>query len=407
MTKNYRYLIPVLALLAISCRNDDDSSDDVVVNEPDYIVSLRTQASSEETADYLVTSDDLMSGEITAEGQGTELLGWNFGGIFGGTYFSYTTQTDECYAYNTNSGSLPLQGRYLSSTSPDVLLPIDDNYFMAISAPWGGGSYDCTFDIVDINGVSVASSNTDPVYVSYDGNGVQMNAWPTGGYVEGDKLFVTFYPLNGTTWETPNTDTAYVSIFSFPELEYISTSKNANTSPIGYYAGQPCVIEDDFGDHYFLSSSSLLAGYTQMTKPSGVTKIASGSDSFDENYFFDVEALGYKVLSGVYAGNGKVVARVSSVSNEIPDYSWGAFSVTTPALFVAVIDVHNQTFNLVSDVPVHGGQYQTPYLVENNSVYISVNDGTDAYVYRVNPSSATAERGAKIIGNELQAIAAN
>mgnify|MGYP001361911701 CR=1 FL=1 len=144
-----------------------------------------------------------------------------------------------------------------------------------------------------------------------------------------------------------------------------------------------------------------------MTKPSGVTKIASGSDSFDENYFFDVEALGYKVLSGVYAGNGKVVARVSSVSNEIPDYSWGAFSVTTPALFVAVIDVHNQTFNLVSDVPVHGGQYQTPYLVENNSVYISVNDGTDAYVYRVNPSSATAERGAKIIGNELQAIAAN
>ncbi len=188
MTKNYRYLIPVLALLAISCRNDDDSSDDVVVNEPDYIVSLRTQASSEETADYLVTSDDLMSGEITAEGQGTELLGWNFGGIFGGTYFSYTTQTDECYAYNTNSGSLPLQGRYLSSTSPDVLLPIDDNYFMAISAPWGGGSYDCTFDIVDINGVSVASSNTDPVYVSYDGNGVQMNAWPTGGYVEGDDV---------------------------------------------------------------------------------------------------------------------------------------------------------------------------------------------------------------------------
>ncbi|MBS1611345.1 MAG: hypothetical protein JST49_00835, partial [Bacteroidetes bacterium] len=54
--------------------------------------------------------------------------------------------------------------------------------------------------------------------------------------------------------------------------------------------------------------------------------------------------------------------------------------------------------------PNHGGQYQTPFHVENGKVYTSINNGTEAYVYAVDPNSGTATRGARIEGSELQSI---
>ncbi len=405
MIKNLRYLMPALALLVASCEKDDDSSSSGS-SSAKYVVSLRTQATVDETADYMLMSNDLMSGEITAEGQGVEQLGWTFGGTFGGTHFSFSTENDECTGYKVKSGALVEQGTYVSRSSVDILAPLDDDYFLTIGAPWGGGSYNCYIDIIDIDGVAISASKDHPLYETYYG-GTQLNAWPTGAYLEDDRLFITFYPLNGTTWETPVTDSAFISVFSYPELEYIKTIKDSRTSPIGYYSGQACIIEDESGNHYFLSSSSYLAGYTQATNPSGVLKIDAGAEEFNSSYFFNVENTGYKVMSGVYAGNGKVVARVSSTANEVAANAWGAFSVSTPALYVAVLDLYNETVTIVDDVPAHGGQYQTPYLEEDGKVYISVNNGTEAYVYQVDASTATATQGAKIIGNELQMISAN
>ncbi len=409
LLNRFTLMMSITALLCMySC--DDDDTIYTQSSGIKYVVTLRNQASSESTADYLLTTDDLMSGEITAEGQGIELNGWNYVGSYGNKYFAFDYTDNICYGYSIIDSTLELQGQ-ISYDAMDMFAPIDDETFLAIGAPWGGGSYNCQLQFVDIENVGISKTIENPLYESYYSDAdttYQLNAWPTYAYQEDDKLFVFFYTMNGSTWATPNTDTAYCSIFSYPGIEYLKTIKDSRTSAIGYYSSQPCVVEDDEGNHYTFSSSSYGAGFTQATKPSGILKINAGETSFDEDYFFNVEDnYGYKVLSGAYAGNGKAVVSVISTENDTEDNVWGASSASNPIVKTAVIDLENQTFTLINDIPTHGGQGQTPYLLEDNMVYISINDGTNAHVYEVNASTATATQGAEIIGNELQGIFLN
>jgi hypothetical protein len=388
-----------------SCEKDESTTSDGQAN---YIMSLRTTGANDESSDYLLTVKDLMSGEISAQGNGVELVGWNYTGKFGNTFFSFGYDLNECIGYNLTNNELQEKGKFVFDRF-DVINPIDNSVFMAIGAPWGGGSFNCQLQVVDIDDISISKKVLHPIYVSYDPNNpeVQLNAWPTNSYVDGDKLFVSFYTLNGVSWETPNTDTAYVSVFSYPELDYLKTMKDARTGPIGYYGAQPCILEDEMGDHYTLSSGAYTAGFTQITKGSAILKIPSGTDEFDADYFFDFEATGYRVTSAVYVANGLAVANVISKSIDeaaSADSQWGLFSEVTPLLNTAVIDLYNKTLTIVDDVPLHGGQYQTPFLVEDGKTYISVNNGLETYVYQVDAVNASATKGAKLIGNQFQGL---
>jgi len=286
---------------------------------------------------------------------------------------------------------------------------VDNDYFMAIGAPWGGGSYDCQLQIVSIEDVAIEKTVKHPIY-EYFHEGVQQNMWPTASYVDNNKLFVSFYPLDGTSWNTENTDTAYVSVFSYPALEYQTTFKDTRTGPIGYYANQPCVMEDESGNHYTISSGALAVGFSQKTKPSAILKINAGEEAFDEDYFFNVEESGYRVTSAVYVGGGIAVAKVITPATDEAAASvtkWALFSEVTPILNVAILDLNAKTVTLVDDIPLHGGQYATPFLIENGKVYTSVNNGTETYIYQVDPSNATATKGAKLIGNQFQGLYSN
>ena len=384
-------------------KKDDGSC--VYEETANYVMSLRSLDASEESADYYLTVNDLMSGEISAVGQGEELVGWNYNGHFGDTYFAFGYDLNECVGYKIENGQLVKKGKFVFERF-DAMNAIDDEYFMAIGAPWGGGSFDCQLQLVNIEDIAIHKNVKHPIYTYYH-DGEQMNAWPTSSYVDGDKLYVSFYPLNGSTWETPNVDTAYISVYSYPELEYIETIKDHRAGPIGYYGGQPCILETESGDHYTLSSGALSVGFTAATKPSAILKINAGSTAFDTDYYFDVEASGYRVTSAAYVGDGLAVANVIAIGTDetaAAANQWALFSETTPLLNTAIIDLNAQTVTIVNDVPLHGGQFSTPFLVEGNDVYISVNDGTEAYIYKVNAQSATATKGAKLIGNQFQAL---
>jgi len=401
-------LLAVTALFFTACENNDPMPDTAEAN---YVMSLRTMGANDESSDYLLVADDLMSGEISAQGNGVELVGWNYIGKYGGTYFSFGYDLNECVGYKIVNNELQEQGKFVFERF-DVMNPIDNNTFMAIGAPWGGGSYDCQLQVVDISDISIAKTVLHPIYVSFDPDSsyVQLNAWPTASYVDGNKFYVSFYTLNGQSWITPSTDTAYISVYSYPEFEYIKTMKDARTGPIGYYGNQPCILKDESGDHYTLSSGSYSAGFTKVMKGSAILKIDSGADEFDANYFFDVESTGYRVTSATYVSNGLAVANVISTTIDNAagkESQWGLFSEVTPLLNTAVIDLYNKKVTLVNDVPLHGGQYQTPFLVENGKVFVSVNNGTDAHIYQVDPVTATAVKGAKLIGNQFQGLYAN
>lgn len=404
---NLIILLVLVAFLFTACEKDPI----VPEIEANYVLSLRTLGADDESADYLLTSADIMSGEISAVGNGVELVGWNYIGKFGGRYFSFGYNLNECIAYDLVDQELQEEGKFVFERF-DVMNAIDNNSFMAIGAPWGGGSYDCQLQVVDVNDVSISKTVLHPIYVSFDPNKTdfQLNAWPTASFVDGNKFYVSFYSLNGESWETPSTDTAYVSIFTYPGFEYLKTIKDTRTGPIGYYGNQPCIVHDEKSDHYTLSSGAYSAGFTQVTKGSAIMKIKAGADAFDQDYFFDVEKTGYRVTSAAYVGNGIAVANVISKENDetaAKASMWALFSEVTPILNTAVIDLYNKTLTIVNDVPLHGGQYQTPFLVQNEKVYQSVNNGTEAYVYEVDPARAKATRGARLIGNQFQGLYAN
>lgn len=391
--------VAAILLTVASCKKKDSEP----TGPTGYVLGYRTAGTP--TADYFVNTTSLDNGVISATGNGVELAGWNYYGKAGNTYFAIDYTNNICYGYNINvSGKLVEKGKF-AFTRMDCMTEIDENTMLSIGAPWGGGSYDCKIQLVNADDVSIQDAVATPIYVSYsDSTGERLNAWPTHSYIQNGKLFVAFYTLEGETWVTPNTDTAYISVYSYPGLQYERTFKDTRTGPIGYYGGSPAMIQDEAGNHYSFSTSSIAGGFTQSTKPSGILKVNSGQEEFDASYFFNVENFGYRILTGTYAGNGKVVARVVSTTIDNSAPAWAAFSVTAPVCNIAVLDLNTQSFSIVNSIPLHGGQYQTPFLVENGKVYTSINNGSEAYVYAVDAAAGTATRGARIEGSELQSF---
>lgn len=391
----------VIAVFALAAAFSGCSKNESVTPASDvnYLLGFRT--STDPTADYFLSAANLNSTAISATGNGVEMEGWCYYGKAGSTYLTIDYTNNVCIGYSLVDGALKEKGR-VAFERMDCIGEDADSNLVSIGAPWGGGSYNCSIQVISKD-VAITKSVTTPIYVSYSDT-TRLNAWPTGLYVEGSKLYVAFYPLVGTTWETPNTDTAYVSVYSYPGLEYQSTFKDTRTGPIGYYASQPVIVKDEAGNHYTISTSSNTAGFTKFTKPSGILKINAGESKFDDDYFFNVEELGYRVLGGVYTGNGKVVARVVSVATDTTASSWAAFSVSSsPICNMAVLDLNAKTITVVDDVPLHGGQYRTSFLVEDGKVWASITtSATDAYVYRIDPATATAEKGSRIEGSEVQ-----
>lgn len=398
-------------LSTTSCEpNDEPDPDGGEEGWSGYVVGLRA-TEGDASADYIVSVDDLMSGVITSEGQGIEQSGWSYYTAVGDNYLSIGYTLNECIGYKVDAGELYLNSKFVFERI-DCVGPLEGDSFLAIGAPWGGGSYDCQLQVVDAGDVAITKTVKHPIYESYFyvdslDEEVRLNAWPTSTHLAGDKLYVSFYPLHGTSWETPLVDKAYVTVYSYPGLEYLKTIEDDRTSPIGYYGGQPSLVTTESGDIYTISSSSYFAGFTHVSQPSGVLRIKAGATEFDQDYFFNVEEdYGYKIQNAVYAGGGKAVARISDPESDTGrEVQWAGFG-NFDVMEVAVIDLEARTLTRVSEIPVHAGQYQTPYLVEDGKVYMSIrqNETGKAYVYRIDPETATAERGAEIDGIELQGI---
>lgn len=395
-------LLAVSIVMAASC--DEETAE--AVSTGAYVVALRTQGASG-TSDYLLVQDTINneSATITATGRGVEQLGWCYFASVGKTIFSFSYgMNNKSVAYELNAnGQLTEKGSFAFERI-DCIGQTGDKTIIGIGAPWGGGSYDCEIQLIDADFVGITARKKTPIYRMSEND--TLNKWPTDIAVQNDKMYVSFYPLHGTTWATPLTDTAYVAVYSYPALEPITILKDARTGPIGYYGSQSSLIADNNGDIYTISPNSLAAGYTQSTKKSGILRIKKGATGFDPDYYFDVETAsgGAKLLTATYAGNGKLVGRV--VKPGADTTMWNAFDVSIPICKLVVIDLNAKTVTDVSNVPDHGGEYRTHGFVENGKVYMSITSSTEGEtrVYEIDPATATGKKAAKIEGIEAPAI---
>ncbi|MFV0398556.1 MAG: DUF4374 domain-containing protein [Bacteroidales bacterium] len=358
-----------------------------------YALSLGI-TSSGVTTYYVVTADNLMSGTINAVGKGLEQNGYRDYEQGGKTIFSIggLGVTSATGIVRDNAGYLIEKGDFVFNNSLNAFTQIDPQTMLGIELPSNKESGDkITFYTVDINSISITNKTTHTPIAA-----MSLPEWPsiTGMCRSEDNIYVTYFPMSPTTYQTPFTDTTYVAVFSYPDMNLKTIMKDTRTGPAGSWGAFNGMIQVESGDMYIMSSSALSNGYSQSTKNAAFLRIPKGTTEFDDYYFdFETATGGLKPAHIKYIGNGLVFAEVSTINPQTAADRWGDKS-----LKCSIIDLNNKTVTDVPQIPVHNGNGGRRFtaLVDGGYVYCPITTSEGTYIYRVDPQTATAEKGAKV-----------
>ncbi|MBQ5627385.1 MAG: DUF4374 domain-containing protein [Bacteroidaceae bacterium] len=198
----------------------------------------------------------------------------------------------------------------------------------------------------------------------------------------------------------------HVAIF---DNETLTTKKVITTDRISYASGRfksqyyQMIWATENGDIYLFSPSyaKTMTDENQRTVlPAGVVRIKSGEEVFDNNYYVNIEALsgGRSFLRSWYVGDGNFLLQMYDAPL-VPGNS------APTALSLAIFNVNDATFRFVEGLPQTLSAFgKTPYM-ENGYAYmpVTVTDGYPA-IYRIDPSDATAVKGAVFEVTSLDGI---
>lgn len=217
----------------------------------------------------------------------------------------------------------------------------------------------------------------------------------SGSYKEGE-LQWTQYP-----------DECWVAIF---DDETLKSKRLIRTDKISYACGRnksqyyQMIWATESGDVYVFSPSyaKTMADERQQTSlPAGVVRIKSGSETFDESYYVNLEALadGRSFLRTWYIGGDKFLMLMYD-------------SALTPAKTMkanqlAIFDAATSTLKSVEGLPsadVISGFGNTPF-AENGKAYIAVTT-TDSYpaIYVIDSATAVATKGLTIEATQISGV---
>lgn len=387
-------------LLALSACDPKAEENINPVPAEKYIIGVQSQGSNDDFSDYLLAEDDLMNGDIDPQGKGTEQTGWRYMTSAGSTVFSIGYYADNnAIGYQINEqGALEEKGRFVFETTLDISSEADENTMLAMEVPRKGFA-DRVFHKIDVNNVAIQGKVSTRIYENKKDS---LVAWPTSMVVRNNKVFVSFYTLHARgDFSTPSTDTAYVAVYSYPELAFEKYIKDTRLGPLGIYGNSTGLIQTETGDLYGYSAASFASGFTTADRNSGIIRIKAGETAFDQDYLFDFESTtGNKLSFFHYVGNGLAIGRMIVDDSGL----WGAFNVVNPICKLVIIDLEGKTATEVAGVPVHGGQYATPVLVENGKAYMSITTDTDSHIYEIDPATATGTKGAQVKALEAKGI---
>ena len=201
-------------------------------------------------------------------------------------------------------------------------------------------------------------------------------------------------------------DECHIVIF---DDETLSSKKIITTDRISYACGRnksqyyQMIWATENGDIYVLSPSyakTMADSRQQTTLPAGAVRIKAGEDDFDSSYYVDIEALsgGRSFLRSWYVGNGHMLLQMYDAP-----FTPGGKAPT--ALSLAILDVNEGTLEFVEGLPETLSAFGKAPFMENGFAYMPVTT-TDGYpaIYRIDPSTATAAKGAVIEVTSLDGV---
>lgn len=400
-----------LLLSISSCR--EKKKDEVTIEVEDgitgetkgsYVLAVRSKGSQTVASDYLISTDTLMSGELSIVGNGIEQTGYHFYQQTG-KYLTTITYTDVNVGtiYKINEDKQLTRHKRFTIDRLHLFQDINEREFLAVNIPFkvAGNNYG-TFYQVNAETGTVTLKGKVNLYTPT--NGMDEQAVFSGMTLRGDKLFVPFFPIADSDFNSTHTDTAYVAVYSWPDLAYEKRITDDRTGPIGSYASQGHIFTTEDNDIYTVSPCSYSTGASQETRPSGILRIKAGETEFDKGYFLNIEELsgGFKVCNTYYLGGGKVLASIFTTKHTFAD-RWAREDVK-----LAIIDLFGKSLTYVTGVPVHyggvTGMYNNHLMVDDGKVYIKINSAEGLYMYEVDPGTYTGTRGAKVVGEEIYGV---
>jgi len=201
-------------------------------------------------------------------------------------------------------------------------------------------------------------------------------------------------------------DECHIAIF---DDETLTSKKIITTDRISYACGRnksqyyQMIWATENGDIYVLSPSyakTMADSRQQTTLPAGAVRIKAGEDDFDSSYYVDIEALsgGRSFLRSWYVGNGHMLLQMYDAP-----FTPGGKAPT--ALSLAILDVNKGTLEFVEGLPETLTAFGKAPFMENGFAYMPVTT-TDGYpaIYRIDPSTATAAKGAVIEVTSLDGV---
>ncbi|WP_018476263.1 DUF4374 domain-containing protein [Pontibacter roseus] len=390
-----RLALPLLSLFAIaaftSCSDDDSNANPATENEQ-FVVSLALQGNDGIFTYYSVPFDDVMTGTLSAVGQGIEQPG----------YFDFTQIDKTLYSVGglddrnvvgisrDEKGELKQIGNVSFANPLSDIVKADDNTLVAVEM--AGTSDVIKFHTFNANTLTVTGTKELPVS---DITNLKAPAY-AGMRISGGHLFLSYYISDPTTFNTPHTDKAQIAVYTYPALQFHKVIEDTRTGPVGGFNTKTGLIEDEKGDIYAASHSNPANGYSQSTKPAGILRIKSGQTEFDQSYFFDVAAAtGGKTISHMlYLGNGKVFVEINT-TNRAQQARW-----SDGPLKSAVVDLNTKTVSYIEGLPEHAGVgRRLAALHDGNFVYMAIPEGNSIYVYRIDTQNYTATKGAQVQAN--------
>lgn len=390
-----RLALPALGLLTAvfvsSCSSDDEINPNPQPTEEPFVLSLAVLGSEGTYTYYTVPFEDVMSGTLSATGQGIEQPGYfDFKQIDNAIYSMGGLDDVNVVGITKGpNGELVETGDVVYDRSLSDIVRADENTLVAVSM--SGTSDIVTFHTLDENSVAATGTVDRPI------SDLTENDVPaySGMRIEGDHLFLSYYISNPNNWETNYTDVARVAVYSYPGFEFQEVITDDRVGPIGGFNIASGLIQDESGDIYAVSHTNPANGFSKFTNDSGILRINSGEASFDPDYYFDVEEIAGGTPTHLkYLGNGKAFAELNMAPRG-EQVTW-----SDSPLQSAIIDLNNQTVNFISGLPEHSGSgRRLAAHQDGNYVYLTIPEDSGIYVYRIDTEDFTATKGAEVEAN--------
>ncbi|MEH0153508.1 DUF4374 domain-containing protein [Limibacter armeniacum] len=414
-----------MAFSLVACDSDDkeDTSEptpEITESQPTFFISANG-----ESAEYVLTTDDINSGDLSLAGQGIELEQTNYRWIFnhepsvaiglvyaqGEPGIGLGYQLD-AYGNMQSIGSFQITSRFTSYgffesnaiTSVGGQTLTDDQGNALLDNDGNERSDGATFNIINFeNGqLSMSSKSIETLDKIVDGQQVTFSGIVDMGNGEFLTGVVASTPKataegGGSSGSVLYPDSCWVAaldadlnikrVYRSDKLSYASGRYRSQ-----YYSQ---INQDDKGNAYVFSGSF----ETTATKPCGALRINSGATDFDDSYYFNIEAL----------SDGYHFRQVWHITEDyflLEFYNELEVTTNTPATQYGIVKMEDKTFNWLSgflskDSITDSG---LPMSYEGKLYFPITVDGEYPAIYVIDPATATAEKGITVEATAVNAI---